>query len=625
LQNDLVLVQSIRFALKHVDHPDRQGMLAMPIQVLPPQVANKIAAGEVVERPASVVKELIENAIDAGAADIHIEIRQGGRRLIRVGDDGCGIPPTEVELAFARHSTSKISSEDDLTHITTLGFRGEALASIAAVSQVTMLTRVESEAAGIQLRVEGGQIVRQDSHAANPGTLISVENLFYNTPARLKFLRSESTESSHVIRLVSAYAIAFPELRFRLLDNGRLVLQTPGNGSLYDVLVKVYGLDMAQQLVEIQRQEAPPAATDTSLSPEARSADAEVRVTGYVGAPSLHRAKRSYEMLFVNRRWIQDRSISYAIEEAYRTLIPTGRYPVAIVNISLSPSELDVNVHPTKREVRFRNPRAVFTAVQRGVRRTVLEQAPVASMNQRPTAVGTTQWSTQKPMPFGRRALPHGSVGQMAMEIQRTADTETLDASRAPMSEQLPMLRVLGQIRQTYIIAEGPDGLYLIDQHAAHERILFEQLQAEQTAMAVSSQALLEPLTIDLPTQQRELLEALSDQLAAFGFDIAPFGGDTCLVRAIPAAMNPTQVPETISELLDAATESRNTSLSLESTLAVIVCHSAIRAGQTLSQDEARELIRQLEDTKAPYTCPHGRPTMIHLSAAQLEKSFGRR
>jgi DNA mismatch repair protein MutL len=600
-------------------------MLAMPIQVLPAQVANKIAAGEVVERPASVVKELVENAIDAGATDIRIELKQGGRRLIRVEDDGCGIPPAEVRLAFARHSTSKISSEDDLAHITTLGFRGEALASIAAVSQVAMLTRVESETAGTKLQLDGGQVVRQESHAANPGTWISVENLFYNTPARLEFLRSDSTEASHVVRLVSAYAIAFPELRFRLVDNSKLVLQTPGNGSLYDVLVKVYGLDVAQQLVEVKPREEQLAETDSPSAPEACSPDSQVRVTGYVGIPSLHRSKRSYEMLFLNRRWIQDRSVSYAIEEAYRTLVPLGRYPVAVVNISLPPSEVDINVHPTKREVRFRNPRAVFTAVQRAVRRTVLEQAPVASMGHRPTIVGAAEWSRQQSMPFGRRALPHGSAGQMAMDVQRTGDTETLDVSRVPMSERLPMLRVLGQVRQTYIIAEGPDGLYLIDQHAAHERILFEQLQTEQTAMAVSSQTLLQPLTIELPAQQRGLLEALSEQLSAFGFDIAPFGGDTCLVRAIPATMSPAQVPEAISELLDAARESRDASLSVESTLAVIVCHSAIRAGQTLSQDEARELIRQLENTKAPYTCPHGRPTMIHLSAIQLEKSFGRR
>jgi len=596
----------------------------MPIRVLPPQVANKIAAGEVVERPASVVKELIENAIDAGATDIQIEIRQGGRRLIRVADNGCGIPPAEVELAFARHATSKIASEDDLTRITTLGFRGEALASISAVSQVTMLTRVQGEAAGIQLRVEGGQIVRRDGHAANTGTLISVENLFYNTPARLKFLRSESTESSHVVKLASAYAIAFPELRLRLVDNGRLVLQTPGNGRLYDVLVKVYGLEMAQELVEIQPGEAQPLTQETSDSPGSSPAEAEVQVAGYVGAPSLHHSKRSYEMLFLNRRWIQDRSISYAIEEAYRTLIPQGRYPVAVINITLPPSEVDVNVHPTKREVRFRNPRAVFSAVQRAVRRTVLEQAPVASISQRPTVVGAAEWSRQQHMPLGRRAIPHGSVGQLAMEIQRTADTEAIDVARAPMSEQLPMLRVLGQVRQTYIIAEGPDGLYLIDQHAAHERILFEQLQTEQTAMALSSQTLLQPLTIELPAQQRRLLADLSEQLVAFGFDIAPFGGDTCLVRAIPAAMNPAQVSEAIAELLDAARESHDANLAVESTLAVIACHSAVRAGQTLSQDEARELIRQLEGTAAPYTCPHGRPTMIHLSAAQLEKSFGR-
>lgn len=598
----------------------------MPIRVLPSQVASKIAAGEVVERPASVAKELIENAIDAGATDIRIEMKQGGRRLIRVSDDGCGIPHEEAALAFARHATSKISSEDDLSRITTLGFRGEALASIAAVSQVTMVTRVESEATGTLLRLEGGELVRNEKHGARPGTVITVDNLFYNTPARLKFLRSEATEGSHIVRLASAYAMAYPELRIHLIDKGKLVLQTAGNGKLYDVLIKVFGLEVAQQLLEIQPDEDLPADDSADAAGRVSAPTSGVGVRGYVGNPSLHRAKRNYQILFVNRRWIQDRALGYAVEEAYRTFLPTGRHPAAVLNIAMPPADVDVNVHPTKREVRFRDPRGVFTAVQRSVRRTVIEQAPVPTMTTRPGVIVPSQWARHEQLPFRQRGMEAGlDRAQMAMEIQRTGDVEPLEASRAPMLERLPMLRVLGQVRQMYIIAEGPDGLYLIDQHAAHERILFEQLQAEQAAMAVSAQTLLEPLPIELPPQQRSLLDTLGEHLAAFGFDITPFGGDTYLVRAIPAAIAATQVPEVIADLLDVAKEGRDASASVEHTLTVIVCHSAIRAGQTLALDEARELIHQLEKTAAPYTCPHGRPTMIHLSSAQLERSFSRR
>ncbi len=586
----------------------------MPIKVLPPQVASKIAAGEVVERPASVAKELIENAIDAGATDIRIEIKQGGQRLIRVSDDGCGIAHEEAPLAFEHHATSKISSEEDLARITTLGFRGEALTSIAAVSQVTMLTRVESEAAGTLLRLEGGEVVRYEPHGTRPGTVITVENLFYNTPARLKFLRTEATESSHIVKLVSAYAMAYPELRFTLIGNGRLTLQTSGNGKLYDVLVKVFGLEAAQQMLEIEPDEHASLAEGSVPPPGPKT-----KVWGHIASPSLHRSTRTNQIFFVNRRWIKDRSLSYALAEAYRTLIPTGRHPVAVLNIAMNPADVDVNVHPTKREVRFRDPRGVFATVQRAVRHTIIGQAPVTTMSSRPAAVVPGAWRRQQRLPVGQRRA------EMAMEIQRTADTEIGAISSAPMLEQLPMLRVLGQVRQMYIIAEGPDGLYLIDQHAAHERILFEHLKTEQATMTVSSQALLEPLTIELLPQQRGLLEPWIEHLTAFGFDITPFGGDTYLIRTIPAALSTAQVPEVIAELLEAASEGLPVATSAERTLDIIACHSAIRAGQTLTLDEARELIRQLEETTSPYTCPHGRPPMIHLSAAQLEKSFGRR
>ena len=598
----------------------------MPIRVLPPQVASKIAAGEVVERPASVAKELIENAIDAGATDIRIEIKQGGRRLIRVSDNGCGIAQEEAALAFARHATSKILSEDDLSHIMTLGFRGEALASIAAMSQVTMLTCEEGETAGTLLRVEGGELMRSEKYGGGSGTTVTVENLFYNTPARLKFLRSEATESSHIVKLVSAYAMAYPELRFSMIDNGRLALQTSGNGKLHDVLIKVFGLEVAQQMLEVQPDECSLAADSICAESSIPQPIPGVRVCGYVGSPSVHRATRDYQVFFVNRRWIQDRSLSYAVEEAYRTLIPTGRYPLTVLSIIMAPTDVDVNVHPTKREVRFRDPRLIFSTVQRAVRHTIIGQAPAATMTGRPAVVLPGEWEGREQVPLGHRAPEVGlNRVQMALEIQRSADIALPAVSSTPMLEQLPMLRVLGQVRQTYIIAEGPDGLYLIDQHAAHERILFEQLQTEQAAMTVSAQNLLEPLPIELLPQQRGLLDGLLEHLAAFGFDIAPFGGDTYLVRAIPAALNATQVPAVIAELLDIASDGLGAAMSAEHTLAIIACHSAVRAGQTLTLDEARELIHQLEKTTAPYTCPHGRPTMIHLSSAQLERSFSRR
>ena len=598
----------------------------MPIRVLPPQVANKIAAGEVVERPASVVKELVENAIDAGATDIRIEIRQGGRRFIRVSDNGCGIPPEEAALAFARHATSKICSEEDLTCIRTLGFRGEALASIAAVAQVTLLTRSADEETGTLLRVEGGEPRQNEKYGGTPGTTITVENLFYNTPARLKFLRSEATESSHIIKLASAYAMAYPELRFHLTDNGRLALQTLGTGKLYDVLVKVLGLDSAQQMLELTPEEQS-LARDTAEAADSAPQQANgAHVYGYIGIPSLHRASRDHEILFINRRWIHDRSLSFALEEAYRTLLPVGRYPVAVLSITMDPADVDVNVHPTKRQVRFREPRSVFAAVQKAVRHTIIGQAPVAPISAHPQSVAPADWERWQALPGRPHEPPIGiDRAQMALEIQRTGDMPPLPIQSTPMREQLPMLRVLGQVRQMYIIAEGPDGLYLIDQHAAHERILFEQLQTEKAAMSISVQTLLEPLPIELLPQQRRQLEEMAEHLAAVGFDIAPFGGDTYLVRAIPATLSAGEVPGAIAELLDAASEGQEPAVTMEQALDIIACHSAVRAGQTLALDEARELIRQLEETASPYTCPHGRPTMIHLSAAQLERSFNRR
>jgi DNA mismatch repair protein MutL len=591
----------------------------MPIKVLPAEVSAKIAAGEVVERPASVVKELVENAIDAGAIEIKVEIRQGGIRLMRVMDNGCGIPGDEVELAFARHSTSKLESASDLARVSTLGFRGEALASIAAVAQVTLVSRTAQESVGTQVKVENGAIVGREGKGCPQGTVVTVENLFYNVPARLKFLRREATEAGHISQLVSRYALAYPELRFSLLTNGRLAFQSTGSGKLYDVLVKVYGLEAAQQMLPVE---------GGSREPRTEGSKTAIRVHGYVSSPSLHRSNRQYLTFFVNRRWVQDRSLSYAASEAYHTLLPTGRYPIVVLNVNLDPAEVDVNVHPTKREVRFRRGNEVFAAVQKAVRRVLTESSPLPTVSSRLQTVGSQPTT---PLAWGqpRRLTGVGGerrpVGQLAMEVQRTAEDALATTVTPQMRPRLPMLRVLGQLGQTYIIAEGPGGMYLIDQHTAHERVLYERFTAQCARMAVTSQQLLTPLTLELtPRQQAAMAEHL-EALTELGFEIEPFGGETYLLRAVPAALKRGDIGQAVAEILDELAEESTEETREEKALITVVCHSAVRAGQTLSMEEMRDLVRQLEETSLPHTCPHGRPTMIHLSAEQLAREFGRR
>jgi DNA mismatch repair protein MutL len=548
-------------------------------------------------------------------------VRQGGRRLMRVIDDGMGIPTGEVELAFARHSTSKIASVEELSSIATLGFRGEALASIAAVSQVTVVTRAAEEDGGTPrlgtlLRLEGGKVTHRQKKGCPQGTVLTVENLFYNVPARLKFLRSEATERKHIDGLIYRYAMAYPRLRFSLLNDGRLTFQSLGSGELYDVLIKVYGLEVAQQMLEVRSPE-------TTDSGHGTSDSGPVDVCGYISSPSLHRANRSYLTFFVNGRWVQDRMLSYAVSEAYHTLLPTGRHPIVVLRVELDPSQVDINVHPTKSEIRFLNSNAVFAAVQKVVRRTLVDQAAIPRMTGLPT-----QWPTLD-AERRRRLVDVGSERgiqtRLALEAQRTPGVEVPSAFEFAEPAKLPPLRVLGQVAQTYIIAEGPEGLYLIDQHAAHERVLYERLMAERAKMAVTSQVLLEPLTMELPFQTGVIGGGSLEFLSQLGFDIEPFGGETVLVRAVPVMLTQGDIGEAIVEIVDGLSEEGTAESGEERALISLICHSAVRAGKTLSIEEMRDLIRQLEETAMPRTCPHGRPTMIHLSAAQLAREFGRR
>jgi len=583
----------------------------MPIRVLSPEVADKIAAGEVVERPVSVAKELMENAIDAGADDIRIEIVQGGRRLIRVSDNGCGIAASDVELAFARHATSKLSTADDLYRVQTLGFRGEALASIAAVSRLTLTTRTVDEETGSLVRLEAGHIIQREPLARPVGTTVLVENLFYNTPARLSFLRADTTEAGHIARLASSYALAYPERRITLQNNDRLVLRTGGTGALLDAVIAIYGLDVAEQTLIVPPVDGP----------------SGIRVWGIIGGPSVHRPNRQDIVLFVNHRWVQDASLSVAAGDAYRTLLPNGRHPLVILNIELPPEDVDVNIHPTKREVRFRHARDVFAAVQRTVRSSLMAQHPVpqSAPEYRGSASGAAgAWQRREALAGLQSAADQA---RLAMELGHPGDRPTTGPFMVPEvpSERLPMLRVIGQVAQTYIVAEGPGGMYLIDQHAAHERIRYEELRAQRERMGIPTQELLDPLPIELSPQQATLLEPNVATLAGFGVDIAPFGGNTFLIKRVPASLANRDVIAAVMELLDAATQGGEGFSWEDQILITLSCHTAVRAGQTLSLDEQRDLIRQLEHASLPHTCPHGRPTMIHLSQAQLEREFGRR
>jgi DNA mismatch repair protein MutL len=555
----------------------------MPIKVLATEVVSKIAAGQVVERPASVVKELLENSLDAAASQIAVEAQGGGVELIKVSDNGVGIPASELELAFHRYATSKINNLDDLENISSLGFRGEALPSIAAVAEVEIFTQTSSETVGSYTCLTRGEIVRNESRARSQGTTVTVRRLFRYFPARLKFLRSPNTENSHIAHLVTQYALAFPEVKFSLVLDKRLSLQTTGNGDLREVVGNIYGLELAQRMLKVEQK------------------DALARVSGLTSPPSLARSNRNYLTFFVNRRWVHSPLLMRAAEEAYHGLLMEGQHPIVIINVSVPPKQLDVNIHPAKAQIKFCQDQPVFSVVRKAIEE----------------ALGKTSIATQKAVPLS------GGSGQWQSPRMIMDNEPVFAVSQLPTIE-LPLLRVLGQLANTYIIAEGPDGLYLIDQHAAHERILYDRILAQWSQKTVEIQGLLQPITMEFSPREEETLSASKESLADFGFAIEPFGNRSHLVRAIPALIASANVIEIITALLDSLASKESLTPWEEKIAQSLACHGAIRAGQQLTNEEMRELTKQLEQTKQPRACPHGRPTMIHLSAHQLEKEFGR-
>ena len=574
----------------------------MIIQVLKPEVAAKIAAGEVVERPASAVKELIENSLDAGATQVSVDVQRGGLETIRVVDNGVGIPSEEVESAFLRHSTSKITSAEDLAQIKTLGFRGEALPSIAAVAEVELVTRTAEEIAGTQVTVKHGSTTGQGPTSRPMGTTITVRRLFRNVPARLKFMKSPATENGRISGLVGRYSLAYPEVRFGVTIDGRPSFSSPGTGVLRDALASVYGPETAEAMLSVEGE-----------------MEGVGSVEGYVGPPAISRAQRGYITLFVNHRWFQSRRLTYAVDEAYQGLLMVGRHPIAMLDITMPLEDVDVNVHPAKSEVRFRWEGDVFTLVQRAVRRALVELSPVPAVKLQP---GHKAESSPQSIP------PRQPLGSDLLGWAKGPRTDSRDEQPAlaitPMAA-LPILRVVGQVSNTYIVAEGPNGMYLIDQHTAHERVLFERAQRELQERGVQSQGMLSPATVEVTPMQEEVLKLRGDLMQQHGFAFETFGERSYILRSVPASLAERSPSQTFLDILDSLAEGDGDE-SWETRIASsIACHSAVRAGDTLEQDQMEELVRLLEGAKSPHTCPHGRPTMIHLSSTHLDKEFGRR
>lgn len=574
------------------------------IQILPDEVASQIAAGEVVERPASVVKELLENALDAGAHQVTVRIEQAGRRLIEVADDGNGIPPEEMLLAVMRHATSKLRSADDLFHITTLGFRGEALASIGSVARLTLLSHSRALPAGARLNVEGGHAGAVEPAGIPDGTVVRVEDLFYNVPARLKFLKQDATERQQIDGLVTRYALAYPNVRFQLFHDNRPALQTSGQGNRREVLVNLYGVETARQMIEVTMEEE------------------GYRVSGFTSPVALTRSNRREMTFFINGRWVMDTALNSALMQAYHTLLMVGRFPLAVLFVDVPPEEVDVNVHPAKAEVRFRRSDRIFGLVQRAVRRALLAHSPVPQLTPGFWRSEETQRAINPAWEMAAQAeLPPAAA--VIPEAGAPAATSTPPVSP---SGQLPLLRLVGQIGATYLVAEGPDGLYLIDQHAAHERVLFEKWMKLHDSQ-IPAQALLVPAVVQLAPQAAQLLTQHLPVLAHLGFLVEPFGPATFQVRALPALLSrldPAAALQVVCE--DFEEDETPLQAEVEARLAARICkRAAVKGGQVLSVEEQRALLADLEVCQSPRTCPHGRPTMIHLSVDLLERQFGRR
>jgi DNA mismatch repair protein MutL len=584
------------------------------INILPETLINKIAAGEVVERPASVVKELIENSVDAGGTEIFIDVEQSGKRMIRVTDNGCGMSREDARTAFERHATSKISTESDLENIRTMGFRGEALSSIASVAQVTMTTARQDGSTGTMIAIEGGTIKNSGDAAAAPGTVIEINHLFYNTPARSKFLKSSATELSHIVDAVAHQAMARPDIRFRLVHNRKTVLDLPRSNGIRDRAFQIHGSELAENLMEFS------------------GGRDSVRVYGLIARPTYTRGDRTSQEFYINGRFVKNASLSHALYAAYADLIMRDRHPAGFIFIDLDPSLVDVNVHPAKAEVRFRNQAQIHDLVRDVLREALgshgrpVRQADIGVPESKQDYADRVKevivdFSSRMPemTGSGQRSSSFGFAGTPATgSITAHAEIDRPIAS---------VLYPLAQVHDSFIIAQSNDGMALIDQHAAHERVLFEKLQDQQATGNIPVQDLLIPVQVDLGHGSQELLQEYLPELHKLGFLVEEFGGGTFVIKAVPSLMTGGDYKQLLIDIVDELKvhgRSGKMDALRNEVLSVMACHPAIKVHRRLSKQEMEGLIEDLFACRMPHSCPHGRPTVVRFSMDEIRKMFKR-
>ncbi len=649
------------------------------IHILSDQVANQIAAGEVVERPASVVKELLENALDAGATRIRVEVEAGGRKLIRIADNGHGMGRDDALLAFERHATSKLRSSDDLLSIATLGFRGEALPSIASVARVTLETRAGDDEVGTSLEIAGGNLLRVEDVGLPAGTTLAVRDLFFNTPARRKFLRSEQTELGHVAALVTHYALAHPCKHFELHSATQALLTAPAVADAGERLYQIFGRETFDSLLPVAAEidfaraglpEPPPWKREEDYEPPEPGL---VRLSGFVSKPELQKLNRNSIYIFANGRLIRDRLILHALTEAYRNIIPLTSFPVVLLFLELPPQELDVNVHPAKTEVRFRQSAFVHDFVRDSVRTALMKARPAASffaaLHSAPTASESLTVDVS-PLPGVDQPVfePHGLVPQsealiepgdvasfalrerlvppspghlgfrgagMAIGYEDPAPAPTGAASRAagaevieqPTLNSLGTLRPLGQLRDSFILATNEEGLWIVDQHVAHERVLFERILREREVEAVQRQRLLMPVLVELLPEQMVAFAAIAEELERNGFEAEPFGPRTLAIKAAPVGLEGNELERMLQEVLavrDREQQTENADARRSRIAASIACHAAIKINTPLEPAKMDWLLAALAKTEHPTSCPHGRPIALRYSLKEIQRAFQR-
>ena len=660
------------------------------IQVLDQVTIDKIAAGEVIERPASIVKELVENAIDAGATHVTIEIEEGGISLIRITDDGSGIMKEDIRNAFLRHSTSKIRNVEDLLHITSLGFRGEALSSIAAVTKVEVITKTKEAILGTRYVIEGGQELSLDEAGSSDGTTFIIRQLFYNVPARRKFLKTAMTEAGHVQDLLIRLALSHPEVAFRFLNNNQEKLRTSGSGKLKDVIYNIYGRDVASNLLELDYRQG------------------GIHITGYLGKPLITRGNRNFETFFVNGRYVKSTMISRTVEDAYKDFMMQHKFPFVVLHFQVDTETVDVNVHPTKMELRFQNQQEVYKTVFEAIHRQLLEPELIPQVEVPEPLTSPVQEKKKTPSPdlkLVRRAIPSDSkeaavsiattpidsaaqtvpepvkeephnedyfIRKMRERVMsyhnRNSSAEVKDQKKifrpeeqkkriqtsvheattykinetpvVQKPEQLNLFeekllkrevraeyRLIGQVFDTYWLVQFQDNLYIIDQHAAHERVLYERTLKEMKNREFTSQYLSPPIILTLSMQEAELLKTHKERFERIGFEIEPFGGEEYAIRAVPANLFSIAKKELFMEMLDNLADGLSTNMTpdiIDEKVASMSCKAAVKGNNRLSAQEVDALIGELLELENPYHCPHGRPTIIAMSKKELEKKFKR-